>query len=130
MAIEVADVERALALEATDDGSSPHAVFERQWAIRLMERTLGRLREEYVARGQAATFEELQPFLTSTPSAQTPIPTHNASRPAMTSDARRMAVHRLRVRFGELLRAEVADTVGDLADVDDELRHVLQILSS
>jgi DNA-directed RNA polymerase specialized sigma24 family protein len=129
LAIDIAEAERALAHEPADAASSPHAVFERQWAVLLVERTLDGLRTEYTSRGQQSLFEDLQPFLTSNPVADTPM-ADRAMKHGMTADARRMAIHRLRRRFGERLRAEIAETLDDRGEVDGELRHVLHILSA
>ena len=63
--IDAIDAERYLALNAADLESSPEAVFERQWALRVTERALERLKRDYAERGQEATFDELRPFLTS-----------------------------------------------------------------
>jgi RNA polymerase sigma-70 factor (ECF subfamily) len=124
--IDIGEAERCLAQGLSGMDSTPHVEFERQWAISLVERTLDRLRADYAARGQAPLFEQLQSSLTSSA-----LEASNGSGQAtMSPDARRMALHRLRRRYGELLRGEIAETVGDRADVDDELRHVLRVLAS
>jgi RNA polymerase sigma-70 factor (ECF subfamily) len=125
--LDIDEAERCLAQGQGSVDSTPHVEFERQWAIRLVERTLDRLRAEYAGRGQTPLFERLQSSLTSSADLDAPTTPGAAS---MSPEARRMAVHRLRRRYGELLRAEIADTVGERADVDDELRHVLRILAS
>jgi RNA polymerase sigma-70 factor (ECF subfamily) len=125
--IDIDEAERCLAQGLPAADSTPHLEFERQFAVRLVERTLDRLRAEYAGRGQAPLFEQLQSSLTSSALLDSP---DGAGPTGLSPDARRMAVHRLRRRYGELLRAEIADTVRDRADVDDELRHVLRILAS
>jgi len=121
--IEAIDAERHLALNAADLESSPEAVFERQWALRVTERALERLEDDYAGRGQEDVFQQVRPFLTSqTPSA-------GATAHAGTSgDAFRAALHRARRRFGVALRREIQDTVA-AEDVDDELRHLVRVLA-
>ena len=121
--IDAIDAERHLALNAADLESSPEAVFERQWALRVTERALERLKCNYAARGQEDVFQQLRPFLTS----DTPSP--DRTHPADTnSDAFRAALHRARRRFGDALRQEIRDTVAD-EHVDDELRHLVRVLT-
>jgi RNA polymerase sigma factor (sigma-70 family) len=123
--IDAIEAERYLELNAPDPESSPEAVFERQWALRLTERAIERLRAEYAARGQERTFDDVRPFLTSDPPAN-----GTADPSSAASDALRAALHRARRRFGEALRAEIRETVDRSEDVDDELRHLLTVLSS
>jgi RNA polymerase sigma factor (sigma-70 family) len=123
--IEALDAERYLALNATDPESSPEAVFERQWALRVTERALERLERDYAERGQERVFHDVRPYLTSDG------PADNQSPEAVVSnDAFRAALSRARRRFGEALRAEIRETVSDSRDVDDELRHLLRILTT
>jgi RNA polymerase sigma factor (sigma-70 family) len=123
--LEALDAERYLALNATDPESSPEAVFERHWALRVTERALERLERDYAERGQARVFHDVRPFLTSDG------PADNQSPEAVVSnDAFRTALSRARRRFGEALRTEIRETVSDSRDVDDELRHLLRILTT
>jgi len=121
--IDAIEAERYLALNATDPESSPEAVFERQWALRVTERALERLRRGYAERGQEHTFQEVRPFLTSDGSPP------NRSAGSSSSEAFRAALHRARRRFGEALRVEIQETV-DESDVEDELRFLLRVLMS
>ena len=127
--IDLVDVERQLSQENIDPQFSPEAAFERQWALRIMERALETLRREYTARGQAALFAHLRTFLTSDAPTGFRPPGESAATPDLTDAALRTAIHRLRKRFGAALRAEIEDTVGSAPDVDDELRHLLRIMS-
>jgi RNA polymerase sigma-70 factor (ECF subfamily) len=127
--IDLVDAERQLAQENVDPQFSPEAAFERQWALRIMERAIETLGREYTARGQAALFAHLRTFLTSDATADLTPSGESAAAPDLTDAALRTAVHRLRKRFGAALRAEIEDTVGSAADVDDELRHLLRIMS-
>ena len=103
----------------------PDVLFERQWAATLLERTLSRLREEYTATGRAMLFEHLQNCLTKDPAA---LPyAAVATRLNLTEAAVKVAVHRLRVRYREILRAEIADTVATPEEVEEELRHLFSV---
>ena len=105
--MDAIEAERYLALNASDPESSPEAVFERQWALRVTERALERLRRTYADRGQEHTFQELRPFLTSDGSA----PATAAGTGA--TEALRSALYRARQRFAEALRAEIRETVDE-----------------
>ena len=102
------------------DQLSPDKLYDRAWAVTLLERVITRLRAESVADGNAPQFEQLKPFLMmgrgDIPHAQA------ASALAMTEGAVRVAVHRLRRRYRELLREEIGQTLSDPAQVEDEMR--------
>lgn len=106
------------------DQLSPDRLYDRAWAVTLLERVILRLRAENVAEGKAATlFEELKPFLMVGKKA---IPYSRAAAAlGLTEGAVRVAVHRLRRRYRELLRAEIAETLSDPAQVDEEMRTLL-----
>jgi len=107
---------------------TPERVYERQWALALLEAVLQRLAAEYESSGRAELFAELRFAITGDKNA---VPyTELAARLAMTDEALRMAVHRLRKRFREVLRAEIAQTVADPAEVPLELDHLRRILSA
>ena len=102
------------------DRLSPDKIYDRAWAVTLLERVITRLREENAADGKAALFERLKPFLMvgrgDIPYAQA------AAGLAMTEGAARVAVHRLRRRYRELLREEIRQTLSDPAQVEEEMR--------
>ena len=123
--IDTIDAERCLALNAPDRASSPEAVFEWQWALRITERALERLKDDYTARGQEHVFQEVRPFLTSDDS-----PHATSTSGGLSNDAFRTALSRARRRFGESLRAEIQETIDDQEDVEDELRHLLRVLTT
>ena len=123
--IDTIDAERCLALNAADLASSPEAVFERHWALRITERALERLKADYAARGQEHVFLELRPFLTSDAS-----PQDTSTSGGLSNDAFRTALSRARRRFGESLRAEIHETIDDQEDVEDELRYLLRVLTT
>jgi RNA polymerase sigma-70 factor (ECF subfamily) len=100
----------------------PDVLFERQWAMTLLERTMTRLREEYVATGRAKLFEHLQGCLAKDESASPYA--EIAARLNLTEAAVKMAVHRLRARYREILRAEIADTVASPEEVEEEIRQL------
>jgi DNA-directed RNA polymerase specialized sigma24 family protein len=103
------------------------AVFERQWALSLLEEALNRLRTDHLASGREAEFERLKPYLAAE---RGHIPyAAIASDLGIREGAARVAVHRLRKRFRELFRAAVADTVADPSEVDAEVRHVASLLA-
>jgi RNA polymerase sigma-70 factor (ECF subfamily) len=100
----------------------PDVLFERQWAMALLERTVARLREEYAATGRARLFECLQGCLAKDESA---LPyAEIAVRLNLTEAAIKMAVQRLRARYREILRAEIADTVSSPEEIEEEIRHL------
>jgi RNA polymerase sigma-70 factor (ECF subfamily) len=105
---------------------TPEALFTRQWATALLDRVLGGLSGEYARKGQGAQFELLRAFLTDD---QDRGAYHQvAEELGMRDAAVRTAVHRLRRRYGELLRQEIAATVVDAEEVDDEIRFLLAAL--
>ena len=126
--LEVETAEGMYQLDPPDDGDTPDKVFERRWALMLLERTLGRLRHEFAAGGRREVFARLEGHLTgereTAPYAQL------AAELAMTEGAIKVAVHRLRKRFGALLREEIAETVSDADQIDDEVRELFKILTA
>jgi len=104
---------------------TPERLFERRWALALLEQVLGRLRGEYEASGKGRLFECLKGRLAGdggTPYAAT------AAELSTSEGAVKVAVHRLRKRYRELLREEIAQTLDDPADVDDEVRALFAAL--
>ncbi len=107
--------------------ATPEKMFERRWAEALLETVLGRLREEFTLAGQADRFELLKPCLVSEkPLAGVEI----AERLGLSVGSVYSAVHRLRQRYGELLREEIAQTVAAPGEIEEELRYLLRVLSS
>jgi RNA polymerase sigma-70 factor (ECF subfamily) len=107
-------------------GQSPESVFEQRWARVLLSQTLEELRGEMQASGTAERFNRLGPFLTGDSAGRSYAQT--ASKLDMTEAAVRVAVHRMRRRFGELLRRVVSQTVNDPAEVDDEIRFLFSAI--
>ena len=108
------------------DDQTPDLIFERRWALTLLDRALTALGDEYVGKGKQAFFEECRSFLAG--DSGTPAYAEVAERLAMSEGALKVAVHRLRQRYREILKSEVAATVAEASEVDDELRVLLAAL--
>jgi RNA polymerase sigma factor (sigma-70 family) len=102
---------------------TPERLFERRWALALLEHVLTRLREEQAAGGKPRLFERLKEFLTRGKSSQSY--QQVADELAMTEGAVKVAVHRLRRRYRELLEEEIAQTVAGPEEIEDERRALL-----
>jgi RNA polymerase sigma factor (sigma-70 family) len=123
--IELADADSRYALEPAH-AESPEALFERRWAVEVLARTFERLEREHDTPDKRALFEALKPELQG---ASESTYAQIAERLATTEGAIKTAAHRLRRRWKELLRAEVAGTLSDPADVDDEIRGLFAALA-
>ena len=106
---------------------SPERVFERQWALAVLDRALTRLREEHSASGKSRHFELLKVFLTSDSSAGAY--DRVAAQLNVTPGSVAVTVHRMRQRYRELVRTEIADTVASPADIDEEMLSLFAALS-
>jgi len=99
---------------------TPDKLYDRQWAMTLLDQVLARLSAEYSAEARTKQFETLKVFLTAGKGA---IPYSEAAKQAgMSEGAAKVAVHRMRKRYRELLRDEIAQTVSDPAQVEEEIR--------
>jgi RNA polymerase sigma-70 factor (ECF subfamily) len=117
--------ERAPIEPATD--RTPETEYERRWAETVLERALERVSEEYNSGGQAQRFETLKVFLVDVKGT---LPLGEAAKQLGLSEAAtKSAVHRLRARYRELLREEIARTVAGPDEVDEELRHLFAALA-
>jgi RNA polymerase sigma factor (sigma-70 family) len=107
---------------------TPEKLYERQWALTLLELVVERIEAEYSAAGKARQFALLKPALTGNRAAID----YAAAAAAleMSEDAVRQAAHRLRRRYREILREELLQTVADPAEVDDEIRSLFTTLGS
>ena len=123
LARERADLEPA-------DTLSADRIYERRWALTLLEQVLTRLGEEYRAAGPAASglFEQLKQALTDEPGK--PSQAKIAEELSMNENAVKQAFYRLRQRYRSLLREEIAQTVAVPGDVEDELRHFIVVLQT
>jgi DNA-directed RNA polymerase specialized sigma24 family protein len=105
----------------------PDAYFDRQWALTILDRALGALAAEHAAAGKTAQFETLKPWLTG--DTEQLSQADAARRLDVNEGAVKVAIHRLRKRFRELVKAEIAQTVGGGEDVQAELNYLLEVLS-
>lgn len=112
---------------AADPAAIPaEAMFDRHWALALLDRAIDRLRGEFRAAGKPADFDELKDYLTAK---RGEIDYAALARRLATSEgAARVTVHRLRKRFRDVFREEVAQTLADGADVEGEIRHLAGVL--
>jgi RNA polymerase sigma-70 factor (ECF subfamily) len=117
--------ERQYRFEPADE-LTPETLFERRWALALLDKVLARVRNEYESGGKLRQFEALRPFLSDgqnlRPQAEI------AAELGTTEGAIKQALRLLRRRYRELLRQEVAHTVATAGDVEDELRHLVAVL--
>ncbi len=110
------------------DPLTPERLFARKWARTVLERVLARLAREQEEKGRGQVFARLQPFLVESETGET---LASAARElGLTAGAARVAVHRLRGRYRELLLTEVAQTVDRPQDVEDELRELFEALEA
>jgi RNA polymerase sigma-70 factor (ECF subfamily) len=105
---------------------TPERIFARRWALTLLDRTIARLRAEHESAGKLPLFDALKVFLTG--EAGAPPLRQVAQLLGMSEGAVKVAVHRLRQKYRETLREEIAQTVAAQEDVDDELRQLLAAL--
>jgi len=105
---------------------SAATLFDRTWAVALVGAALNELKAEFSRAGKALQYSILEPFFTD-PGEMTYADAAEAL--GLSEAAIRVAVHRARTRYGKLLRKEVAATVGEESEVDDELRYLLAVLS-
>lgn len=120
------DAEGRYRFELADE-TTPETLYERRWAVTVMERVLGQLRREWEAGGRAAEFDALKGSLLGSP----PEGGYAALAAALgsTEGAVKTAVHRLRRKFQEELRREVGDTVSDPSEVAGEIRYLIRALT-
>lgn len=121
VAREHADLEPA-------DNLTADKIYERRWALTLLEQVLTRLEREYQSAGNAKLFDCLKEFLSDEPGR--PSQAEVAAELGITENAVKQAFHRLRQRYRQLLRDEIAQTVAVLGDVEDELRHFISVLQT
>jgi RNA polymerase sigma-70 factor (ECF subfamily) len=112
--------------QVASDTLSPEQIFDQKWAITLLERVMDKLRGEYAAKERLAHFETLKHFLAGSP------PGADYAQAARTigisETTAKVAVHRMRKRYRELLRSEIAETVQRPEEVDDEIRELFNVL--
>jgi RNA polymerase sigma-70 factor (ECF subfamily) len=108
------------------DTSTAEQIYERRWALALLDQVLKRLGDEYRAAGNVVLFERLKALLTD--ETERPSQSQIADELAMTENAVKQAFHRMRERYRQLLREEIAHTVMVPGDIEGELRHLIAVL--
>jgi RNA polymerase sigma-70 factor (ECF subfamily) len=124
LSLDVSSAESRYRLEPADD-RTPERLYERRWALDLLERALADLRADY-AGDRAPVYEALRPHLVG---GAAPGLAEVGATLGMTEGATKVALHRLRRRYRDVLRATIERTVADPAEVDDEIRHLLEALA-
>ena len=124
--LDIETAETRYQLEPADP-VTPDQVFDRQWALTLLAQVSTSLEEEYALEGKARLFEALAPYLSARKGEQ-PCAVL-AGHLGMTEGAVRVAAHRLRRRYRDVLRAQIADTVSSPDQVDEEIRHLMEALA-
>jgi len=114
--------------EPADPTASPDQAFEKRWALTLLDQVLSRLREESTATVGPEHFDALKVFVWGDQGAVSQV--EIAAKLGMTPNALGVAVHRLRRRYGELLREAIARTVVGENEIDVELHHLIKVISS
>ena len=108
--------------------ATAETIYERRWALTLLEQALARLRAEFAHADKAAEFEQLKTFLTAEKGA---VPcAAAAANLGVSAGALRVAIHRLRKRFRQVFREEIAHTVAHPEEIDEELRYLMSVLSN
>ena len=108
------------------DNLTPDKIYERRWALTLLEQAMARLREEFTLAGKADFFDQLKSFMTAE---QDSISYADAAAKLGTTEAAvKMSVQRMRRRYRDLLRGEIAQTVINPEEIDEELRHLAEAL--
>jgi RNA polymerase sigma-70 factor (ECF subfamily) len=122
LTLDLQDAEQRYHLEPSHN-LTPEKIYERRWALTLLERSMARLRAESADQDR---FDRLQGFLTGEPADSY---RQVAEELRMSEGALKVAVHRLRRRYGQLLREEIAQTVASPKEIKDEMNHLLLAVS-
>jgi len=125
VALEFSSGEERYQREPAHD-ETPERLFERRWALSVLDQVVEKLRTEFVRQGRQEHFDQLKVFLLGRSDA----PYAALALEMKTSEgALKVAIHRLRKRYRELFRQEIADTVADPAEVESELRFLAAVLT-
>lgn len=125
VSIDTEEGEACFASLATHNGATPEVLYERQWSARLLRRVMERLSEHYQAEGKSAQFEKLQSLLAG--GEERGRYGELATELEVSEASLRMMVFRMRKRYRTLLHDEIAQTVLDPAEVDDEINHLMSL---
>jgi len=126
LSLDLAAAEERFDLEPADL-SAPDKLFEKQWALTLLAEVLNRLEGEYQSEGKAGLFDALKQTLTGSRESQRYA--ELAPHLGLNESAVKVAVHRLRKRYRELIRAEIANTLDHSQNVEEEMRHLFRALT-
>jgi RNA polymerase sigma-70 factor (ECF subfamily) len=126
ISIDEREAENRYGLEPVD-AMTPERLFERSWATTLLERAANRLREEYLSAGKAELHEQLIQFRLD--AAEQRAYAEVAARLGLSESAVKSAIRRLRQRHLQLVREEIAQTVADPGEVDEEIRYLLRVVA-
>jgi RNA polymerase sigma-70 factor (ECF subfamily) len=124
--LDWAEAEKRYDLEPADH-RSPDKLFEKQWALTLLSEVLNRLETEYQQDGKLELFTALKQTLTGTRESQPYL--ELAEKLDMNEGAIKVAVHRLRRRYRDLIRAAIADTLDESENIEDEMQHLFSALT-
>jgi RNA polymerase sigma factor (sigma-70 family) len=125
LSLSLLDAESRYLLEPVDTLTAER-IYERRWAVTLLEQAIQRLEKEYATAGKGALFARLKPLLAGEPGENPYV--QIAAQLSMKEGAVKTAMHRLRRRFAAILRAEIAETVLDPADIEEEVQHLFRSL--
>ena len=120
-------VDERIEMEPSDPVTA-EMIYERRWALTVLENVLSRLKDEYQTAGNAALFDLLKQLLPDEPGS--PSQAEIAAQLGMTENALRQAFYRFRQRYQSLLREEIAHTVATPGDIEDELRHLIAVIEA
>ena len=125
VSLELSSGEERYQREPAHD-ETPERIFEQRWALSVLDRVVEKLRNEFVQHGRPEHFERLKVFLLG----KSDTPYTELAREMNTSEgALKVAIHRLRKRYRDLFRQEIADTVADSAEVESEIRYLAAVLT-
>jgi RNA polymerase sigma-70 factor (ECF subfamily) len=124
IALDALAAEARYSVEPVDE-LTPERLFDRRWALAVLDQVLNRLRQEYTDRGKANLFESLQSSLADGPDGGY---ARIAREMGMSEGAVKVAAHRLRRRYRQLLREEIAQTMAGPEEIEAEIRHLMECL--
>jgi RNA polymerase sigma-70 factor (ECF subfamily) len=127
LSLDLEEAEGRYLREAEADQSTPEVIYEKRWAMTLLDRVLARLSAEFAASGKSSWLAQLQPFLVERGGEKSY--REVARETGSSEEAVKKAVQRMRRRYYELFREEIAQIVASPAEVEDELRHLCDVLS-
>lgn len=126
LAVDIQAADARYRLEP-QDSRSPDRIYERQWASALLEKVLARLEQGFREADKLELFQQLRLFLVAGRGEETYA--EAAAKLGLTPDAMKKAVHRTRERYYRLFRDEIAQTVADPAEIEDEMRHLCAVMA-